>query len=755
MGNHRFIARLCMSTVLAGAGTGVGSWALAQDIVVDAPVRSRAPEPKITGEEQEAQETILFEADSVEREVEDGPIIAEGNVAAYFGERYMRADKLIYDPATDIVIAEGNVAITDENLETAFAGRVELTGDLRDGIVENFSALLEDNARLAADSATREQGARTRLSKAVYTACNVCDDDGDEKTPTWRIKALRVTRDEERKVVRFRHAWFEVKGVPLLYVPFIQGPDPSVERMSGFLAPNVGASSRLGFNVEMPYYLAISNSQDATFFPKYTTKDGVLWQGEYRRRVKNGYHVASGGVIDFDNTTQAEEDVPGVRWHYFAKGRQNISENWRVSYDVERVSDDTYLRRYDVERRGDLRYEIDRARTNRLRSNVRTEWRKGGHNLLIDSYLFQGLRRADDSSTTPYVLPLLDYRYDFRRRIAGGRTSVRANMASLLRTGGVDSQRFTASAFWGRDIVTKNGHRFNLFAEARADAYYFQDLEEGTETIPGIPGEEDRFETRLAPSVGIEWSYPLARNFGEARAFIEPRVQAVASPARQNPADIINEDSQSIEFDYAGLFDYNKATGFDSFEDGQRINAGVAAALEWPNGLKIDGSIGQQFRLQETTAFTTGSGLGEKSSDIVSAVNITYRKIVGIENRFRIDDSDGNIQRAESMGWFRAGRFRANLSYVRLNEENANAALVRREELTARGEVRITDHWSTGAAWRLDLEGNRTIRQDFFVGYRDECSTFGLTLRRDRTQDNNLEPDTAVLLSFTLRSLVD
>lgn len=179
--------------------------------------------------EEEREETILFEADTVWRENQTSPIIAEGSVQAYFGKRYLRADKLSYDPQTDIVIASGNVSITDETLETAFAGRVQLSGDLRDGVVENFSAMLAENARLAAQSGVREQGARTKLRKAVYTSCSVCKDDGSDKTPTWRVKALRVTRDEEYKMVRFHHAFFEIKGVPILYTPFIQAADPSVE----------------------------------------------------------------------------------------------------------------------------------------------------------------------------------------------------------------------------------------------------------------------------------------------------------------------------------------------------------------------------------------------------------------------------------------------------------------------------------------------------------------------------------------------
>lgn len=748
-----------MTTVLAGAAGAYLPSAYAQV--------APAPAPSGTGSDAEEAEEVLFEADTVTREFDDGPIVAEGDVRAYFGERYLRADKLIYNPTTDIVIAEGNVSITDANMETAFAGRVELSGDLRDGVAENFSALLENNARLAADSAIREQGARTRLSRAVYTSCNVCDREGEGKTPTWRIKALRVTRDEERKVIRFHHAFLEIKGVPLLYAPYLQTPDPSVERQSGFLPPNIGASSRLGFNIEMPYYLAISNHQDATFFPKFTASDGILWQGEWRRRGNHGYHVLSGGVINSKSTVGTGGMDLGTRWHVFGRGYRDFGENWRASYDIERVSDDTYLRQYDVERRGDLRQELDRGRTNQLRSNARLAWNHDGSRLTIDAFSFQGLRADDVSSTIPQVVPLVDFRHQFKDKIAGGTTSVGTNIASLYRTGGVDSQRVTTTANWDRDVITRGGHRFHLFAEARADAYYLQDLDEGTEictdpTDPcavGFPGfstgDTKEFETRLAPSVGVEWSYPLTREFHGARLFIEPRVQLVASLADRNPANIINEDSQSIEFDYAGLFDYNKATGFDSFEDGQRMNVGVSASAILPNGITVEGSVGQQFRVQETTAFESSSGLGEKSSDIVGSLNVRLGSKAGLENRFRIDNKTGDIQRAESMAFFNSSRFQANLSYVRLNEENVANNLVRREELTARGNLKLSRHWRLGGAWRLDLETDQTIRQDFTIGYEDECSTFGVTYRRDRTRDNNLEPDNAILLSFTLKSLVD
>lgn len=777
----RLIARLLATSAMAGVSAAAAGKAAAEDAAPTVGERPPAAAPAETSE----KERILFEAESVTRAADDAPIVAEGNVRAYFGDRYLRADRLSYNPATDIVIAEGNVSITDRSLETVFAGRVELTGDLRDGIAENFSALLEENARLAADSAVREQGARTRLRNAVYTACGVCDSEGESKIPTWRVKALRVTRDEERKVVRFRHAFFEVKGVPVLYAPFLQAPDPSVERQSGFLTPLIGASSRLGFNIEVPYYLALSNHQDATFYPKYTSNDGVLWQGEYRRRDDSGYHVLQSGFIDF-TPDPTDVDVPGKRWHVFAKGHRNFGDRLRLGYDVERVSDDTYLRRYDVQRRGDLRKELDTSLTNRLRSNTYLRWGDENTELRVDSFTFQELRTVttcdlstgerlgtsasdcspfavqdpsvtqaqDVASLTPYALPVIDFRQYFTPPEIGGEAFVNINFASLQRTSGVDTRRLTASAHWERDIITPGGHRFNGFADLRGDMFRYEDLNEGTENRQGV-ADDNRLDGRFAPTVGVEWSYPLVRRFGDARLFIEPRVQLVASPSDRNTPDIINEDSQSVEFDYAGLFDYNKSPGFDAFEDGQRMNAGVAVSATLDNGIAIEGEIGQQFRLQESNAFDPATGLGNESSDYVGSLNFRYKRIIGIENRFRISDADGSLKRAESMAFLNYWRFRGNASYVRLNDEVSIGGAREREELNARMNFKLTRNWYTGAGWREDLARDRTIRQDFILGYQDECSLFELTYRRDRTQDRGLEPDNAFLVRFTLRSLVN
>ncbi|MEO1014306.1 MAG: LPS assembly protein LptD [Pseudomonadota bacterium] len=721
---------------------------------------------------QSEDETVLFEADSVVRHETDGPIIAEGDVRAYFGERFLRADRLVYDPAKDVVYAEGNVTITDETLETVFAGKVRLTGDLRDGVATNFSALLAENARVAAETGVREQGARTRFRKAVYTACEVCREDGTGKKPTWRVKALKVVRDEERQAIRFHHAFLELKGVPVFYSPYLQGPDPAVERQSGLLSPRVGQDTRQGFNIEVPYYFAISNTQDATFFPRYTSLDGILWQGEYRRRDDNAFNVINGGIIDFEN----QEDDPGapdIRWHVFARGVREFGPHVKVGYDVERVSDDFYLRRYNILRRGDLKKDLDTTRANRLTSTGFVDYRKDGHHLRAEGFVFQELRnRAENfDELNPYVLPRIDYE---KRgwKVAGGEAYVRANLTALQRTGGLDSRRLTAAAGWEAETVTKGGHRFRAFAEARGDIITYDDIDQGDEASRGAAlaafdaGETSDLAGRFAPTVGVEWSYPLVKHTRHFSLFIEPRVQLVASLAGLNDPDIINEDSRSIDFDFAGLFDPNKSPGFDAFEDGQRVNIGISAAATTRFGFAMEGEIGQQFRAQQTLAFTSDrpldgsepnfpNGLGDERSDIVGALNIRYRNIIGVDSRFRMTQDFGDFTRIESFAYLNAWRFRTSATYARLADVDDASGLTAREEITPAVTFRMSDNWRTSFSWRQDLTQDRLIQQTFGLAYQDDCALFSLSYVRDRTNDRTLQQNNAVRLQFTLRTLVE
>ena len=133
----------------------------------------------------------------------------------------------------------------------------------------------------------RSSGNYTVFENGVYTACAPCKDD-PKKPPLWQVKGVRIIDDQTEKMLYFENAQLEFFGVPMAYLPYFSTPDPTVKRKTGFLMPGFSSVTGYGFGVETPFYWAIAPDYDATFNPRFTTRQGVLFQGEFRQRLING-----------------------------------------------------------------------------------------------------------------------------------------------------------------------------------------------------------------------------------------------------------------------------------------------------------------------------------------------------------------------------------------------------------------------------------------------------------------------------------
>ena len=177
--------------------------------------------------------------------------------------------------------ASGEVALLEPGGEAMFADSVELTGDLRNGVVRRLSVLLTDNSRIAANGARRIDGQRTVMRKAVFSPCALCPED-PARPPLWQVKAGTVIHDQAKRALIYYDASLEAFGVPVLYTPYFRHPDPTVTRHTGFLTPTYRSSTALGEEVEIPYYWNLAPNRDATFAPRFTSDEGVVLAGEYR-----------------------------------------------------------------------------------------------------------------------------------------------------------------------------------------------------------------------------------------------------------------------------------------------------------------------------------------------------------------------------------------------------------------------------------------------------------------------------------------
>jgi LPS-assembly protein len=683
----------------------------------------------------EPVDQVLFEADTLTYDAEAGLVTAEGNVEANYGGRILIADRVTYNDRTDEVFAEGDVAISQPSGEVLFADRILLRNDLSEGIIESMRLLLANNAQLAATRATRTGNNITELEEAAFTACEECEWAG---APLWQIRSFRVTHDQQRQRIIYRDATFEILGVPVAYLPYFTHTDPTVERQSGVLPPALGNTTELGNWIEVPYYFALAPNYDLTVTPKLTSSEGLILSAEWRHRTRNGGYELEGSITNPNRRDDDNNELSGnrIRGHLFGDGQFDLANNWEWGFGLELVTDDTYLKRYDI------------TNDDRLVNNLFARRFDGRNLTTLDSYYFIGLREEDDAGLTPIIPLLADHRQILDQRYFGGQVGLNFNALVLQRTDGTDTTRLSGELNWTRSEISDLGQVFTFHASARGDIYHVDN-----EPLAMGDPDDEQFVFRALPLAAFEWRWPFVRQNGSVRQVIEPIVQVVGTAYGGNPSDIPNEDSASFEFDETNLFSYNKFPGLDRWEEGPRINAGVRMAAHTLSGGSASVVFGQSYRFRDDPTFDPQSGLERERSDYVGRIDLRPGRYLDLIHRFRLDRNDLSFRRNEVSLWAGTEDYNVEIGYVRLADDQIASTLGPREEITGRTYLTLSDNWAFQAGARRDLEDSEMIQSFAGLIYEDECTEIELSYRRRFTRDRDIEPSTAVMLRVRLTSL--
>ncbi len=684
----------------------------------------------------------LISADQITYDQNLGVVTATGNVEVSQDERVLRADTISYSQHRDVVSASGNVSLLDPSGDVLFADFVELTGDLKEGFIRDIRVLMSDKSRMAAATALRTGDNRTVFRRAVFSPCQPCREDPD-RAPLWQIKAAKVVHDQENHTIRYSNAWMEIFGVPVMYLPYFEHPDPTVERKTGFLSPTFGTSETLGAVVQVPYHWAISPNLDATFEPIFTTKQSIVLAGEYRHLLPFGRHEFRGsGTIAEREKEDGTIEKDALRGHIEATGIYEINESWRTGFALNRSSDDTYLRLYDF---GDSSF---------LTSNLYLERLRGRNYAAFNAFSFQGLREGDDTDESPIVAPLMDYNFISEPWVADSTFKADANALVLTRLEGRDVRRLSAKAGLELPFTDPIGGIYTLATTVQADGYWSNEFEPGNDEVNPSGPTETELSGRVFPQLAAKWRYPWVSYGGFLDQVIEPVAQVVVGPNFGNPKEIPNEDSLDFEFDDTNLFSLNRFPGLDRVDPGQRVDYGLQWKGIFSNGGQTGVFAGQSFRLQEEKRlFPEDSGVQDNFSDVVGRLNFNPIRDFDLLYRFRLD-KDSLAPRRHEVD-FRVGPPALNLNadYLFVGSEAGTGDFGDREEIKLRLNTRLNENWSGFGFVRRDLELDDTRRVSVGVSNEDECFFIQLVGKRDFDDDREISSEDSIFVRVSFKHL--
>src|SRR5262245_11552994 len=476
---------------------------------------------------------LYMQADQLLYDTRNNRVIAQGNVEIYYNNYILTADQVVYDQSVNKLIAEGNAQLKDPNGGITRADRFEALDDFRDAFIQSLSVVTADDTRIAADRATRIGGNTTEYERGKFTPCK--NEPG--MPPLWCIGAARIVHDQRAATITYQDAQFELFGVPIVYLPYFQHPDPSVKHRTGFLMPDYSTSSVLGFGIHVPYYFALAPNYDFTFHPKYWTNYGVLWQGDWRHRLANGQYSVSIAAIDQgnDGTALASVQEPGWRGSIQTKGQFSLSSWWRFGWDVTAESDESFRRFYQL----DPILQTDRVNT------VYLQGMSDRNYFSAKLYQFGGLLLTDTPYSNAWVHPVIDYNYILGAPVLGGELSFTAHARSMSRSDSTDTNRAVVEANWRRQMIDPVGQVWTPFAHVRGDVFNYSDARDPV-TLAPLPSDT---VLRGVAATGVLYSYPFVAHTGFASHVIAPTAQIIA---RQNSIDqrrLPDEDAKSLIFD--------------------------------------------------------------------------------------------------------------------------------------------------------------------------------------------------------------
>ncbi|UYV38899.1 LPS assembly protein LptD [Rhodobacteraceae bacterium D3-12] len=657
-------------------------------------------------------------------------LVASGNVEALYGDVRIKAREISYDRTADRMIIQGPITITQGDNVVVLANQAEMDADYQNGLLIGARMVLNQQVQLAAHQLSRVNGRYSQLYKAAVTSCRVCNSD---RPPLWQIRARQVIHDQQEKQLYFENAQIRVMDVPIFYLPRLRLPDPTLARATGFLIPSFSGNSETGAGIKIPYFIRMGDHRDLTLTPFLAQNTRTL-ELRYRQAFKKG-RITFTGAGSHDALTTSK-----FRGYLFGEGQFDLKRDFKLSFDLELVSDKAYLNDYGYSDKDRLDSELAITRARR------------------DEYIsaaivhYHTLRVGEDSATLPSVIGDITYERRFFPRAIGGELRFSAGLHSHYRystlgidgvdtdliVDGRDVSRLNAEAMWLRNWTVGPGIRAGAQFGVAMDQFYTSD-------DLSLPSQASSITPMAAFSLRWPWQKTTANG---AIHVIEPMVQLAWSGGTS--ANVANDESTRVEFDEGNLLSLSRYPAYDRRERGLSAAYGVNWTRLGPKGMQTSLTLGQITRETADNNFSPTSGLRGISSDLLVAGQIKTDNGLSLTGRALIDASF-NLAKTEARGSWQTSRYGLGASYVWLGPDPLEDRTSTVSEWSIDGLYRFNRHWSGSANVRYDVASKTAAEAGIGLQYTNECIDIELSLSRSFTSSIVLTPSTDFSFTVGLR----
>ena len=602
-----------------------------------------------------------------------------------------------------------------------------IAGNTKIKIKKNLFDNSKNDPRIYGAS-SRKEGEITTIKKGTFTSCAL-----NEDCPPWSINSSEIQHDANKKQIIYKNALLKVYDVPVLYFPKFFHPDPSVERQSGFLQPQLNNSNILGSSFRLPYFHVLAENKDLTFTPIIFDKDIYMFQNEYRQENKNSSLIADLGFAKGYKSVVTDNKKKNIG-HLFAKFSLDLDWESFIKSDLkislENVTNDTYLKIFETNLTN-ISPKIMPKNKGQLTSNLKLnlDHEKYSFNTGITAY---ETLSGKDSDRYQYVLPY----YTFSKNLISNQLlSLNFNSNgknNYQNTNNLKTNINNNFDFKSIDFISESGfknnigvHFKNVNTVAKNDTKY--------RSSPQI---------ELMNIINLETSLPLIKQDDKFSNSLIPKISF-----RYNPTDMKDYSDSDIYIDTSNIFSLNRLSISDAYESGQSLTIGVDYKKETIDDINkfFEFNLANVLRDVKQDTVSTTSTLGEKQSNLFGKVNYGLSKMFGLNYDFALDNDLQTFEHNSIGTVFNFDKLITSFNFVETGGKMGDTNFI-----TNTTKFLINDDNFLSFNTRRNRKISLTEYYDLVYEYKNDCLIAGVKYKKTYYKDRDLVPAEDLLFSITL-----
>jgi len=650
----------------------------------------------------------------------------------------VKADWMAYDVELESIKAKGNVQIiTEDEQLRATEGTLKLASET--GRFVDAKVIRKEHSLHLEGKSIEKTGFDTyHIEDGWVITCKL----KEGEVPPWSFSSTEA--DIRQGGYAFlKHAKFNIKNIPVFYTPYLVVPVKNT-RQTGFLFPEFTTSQNGGFGFNLPFFLNISESMDATFYPEYFLDRGFMPGVEFRYVEKaSDKGMFSANYLNDDLSDPSETDyfkdtgfthTNSDRYWLRGKADHIFGDNWISRLDIDVVSDQDYLTEFKAGSTGfkknhekyletfgrGFENETDRSRTNSLK--VLRSW----DGISLETNLL-AINEADsdpsDSNTPLWQLPSVDFTGVVPVSTTDLTLDWDANYVNYWREDGIGGHRIDLRPSIATPVP------LSPYLESRAqlgvrDTFYY------VQSYGDSEWERDDTQNRFLTEFETEIATTLERNFSSSKQSqngishqLRPFIKYVFVQ------DVDQEDLPQFD-DIDGIGENNAISyGIDNYFNALTSSSNKMGSLREYAYLKIDQSY--DFR---------DSASDEPFSDIYTQLRLRpiKKSILTYKSYFNVYDNSFTSHTLESEYVNSRGDY-FSLDYSYKPDEDI-------EQINAQINARIFNRWIAGGEIKYSIAHEEADEAIASLTYQALCWSI-------RFETQYTPYDTVFLLMFNLANI--